>query len=83
MNHDRRIQALGGVNPDGAHWRLSEPDAVAAIETGRWNFYVQTLAGRQLPIVVAVSRYGQKYLKTSADGLQPDSLLRLPDCGHR
>lgn len=80
LNHDRRLRAVGGVNPDGAHWRISEAAAIDAIETGRWSFYVES-RGRPQPVVVAVSRYGSKYLKGSDDGLQPDSLLALPDCG--
>ena len=80
MNHDRRIRGIGGVNPDGAHWRISETEAIAAIETGRWSFYVNA-AGRELPIVVAVSKYGSKYIRTPADTLHPDSLLALPECG--
>jgi hypothetical protein len=79
MNHDRRLSFVGGVNLDGAHWRISEAEAVAAIEEGRWQFFVAT-AGRQQPVVVAVSKYGQKYLKAVGDGLQPESLLALPEC---
>ncbi len=29
---------------------------------------------------VETSRYGNKYLKTEADGEQPDNLLSLPEC---
>ena len=29
---------------------------------------------------VAVSHYGNKYLKTENDGEQPDNLLALPEC---
>ena len=79
LNHDRRLREVGGVNPDGAHWRISEAEAIAAIEAGRWSFYVE-IGGRQQPVLVAVSKYGSKYLKTAADGLQPESLLRLPEC---
>jgi len=79
VNHDRRIGAVGGVNPDGTTWRLSHADAIAAIEAGRWSFYLQ-FEGRELPIVVAFSRYGSKYLKSSADMLHPETLLALPDC---
>jgi hypothetical protein len=32
-------------------------------------------------VVVAVSKYGSKCLKTAGDGLQPESLLALPECG--
>jgi hypothetical protein len=31
-------------------------------------------------VIVAVSRLGHKYLKTEADGEQPDNLLSLPEC---
>jgi hypothetical protein len=78
VNHDRRLLGLGGVNPDGAHWRISQEQAIAAIEAGRWSFYIEA-GGRELQIIVEVSKYGSKYLKGAADGLQPDSLLRLPD----
>ncbi len=31
-------------------------------------------------VVVAVSRFDHKYIKTEADGEQPDNLLSLPEC---
>jgi hypothetical protein len=80
LNHDRRIRGIGGVNPDGAHWKLSEAEAIAAIEAGRWGFYVRA-EGRERAIVVAVSKYGSKYLKAAEDGLHPESMLGLPECG--
>jgi Protein of unknown function (DUF3892) len=80
MNHDRRLLAIGGVNPDGAHWRISEAEAIAAIENGRWNFYVRA-EGRDIDVAVALSKYGNKYLKGAADQLHPVSLLALPECG--
>jgi hypothetical protein len=79
MNHDLRLSFIGGVNLDGAHWRISEAEAIAAIEEGRWDFFTET-AGRLHPVVIAVSKYGQKYLKGASDGLQPESLLTLPEC---
>jgi hypothetical protein len=80
VNHDRRIHSVGGVNPDGARWHLGHDDAVAAIEAGRWSFYLEQ-RGRLVPVIVAVSKYGSKYLKCSRDPLQPESLLALPGCG--
>jgi hypothetical protein len=79
LNHDRRILGVSGINPDGAHWRIGEAEAIAAIESGRWSFYVEA-GGRALPVIVAVSKYGSKYIKGIGDGLQPDSLLALPEC---
>jgi hypothetical protein len=80
LNHDRRLRGIGGVNPDGAHWYISEAEAIAAIEAGRWSFYVDH-GGGAVAVVVAISKYGSKYLKGSADALQPESLLALPECG--
>jgi hypothetical protein len=80
LNHDRRIRLIGGVNPDGARWQISEETAIAGIETGQWQFYVAR-AGHQVDIVVAISRYGGRYIKAADDaGLHPDSLLALPEC---
>ena len=78
MNHDRRLLGVGGVNADGAHWRISADQAVAAIEDGRWSFYVEA-GGRERPVIVAVSKYGSKYLKGAGDPLQPETLLALPE----
>jgi hypothetical protein len=80
LNHDRRIRGIGGVNADGAHWWISQADAVAAIEAARWSFFVDR-GGDAVPVVVAVSKYGSKYLKGSSDALQPETLLVLPECG--
>ena len=75
-----RIKAIGGVDPaDGKRWTLSQQDAIKAIESGKLRFYVM-LGGKAVPVIVAVSAWGTKYLKTLSDREQPTHLLNLEEC---
>ena len=76
--HERIIN-IGGINPDGTRWKLSQADAIADIDGGKWSFYVAR-GLHVVRVVVATSRFGYRYLKTEADGEQPDNLLSLPEC---
>ncbi|MBX3084631.1 MAG: DUF3892 domain-containing protein [Anaerolineae bacterium] len=78
-NPHERITHIGGVNPDGSSWRLTQEAAIAGIERGDWTFYVN-VRGVESPVVVAVSQYRYKYLKTQPDGDQPNNLLSLMEC---
>jgi hypothetical protein len=73
-----RIRNVGGQNGDGTRWKMSEDEAIASVENGSYSFFVSA-GGRAVDVIVAVHS-GHKYLKTSADGLQPNNLLALPEC---
>jgi len=73
-----RIHGIGGTNPGGKRWYLTEARAIAGIEEGKWRFYV-SVGGKSVWVVIA-TRLGKKYLKTETDGEQPNNLLSLPEC---
>lgn len=73
-----RISHIGGINGDGTRWRLSLVNAISGIEAGKWNFWVVT-GGKPVQVMIAIYN-GHKYLKTVADGIEPNNLLALPEC---
>ena len=79
LNPHEAIQNIGGRNPDGKRWSLTQKQAIDGIDSGKWDFYV-VAAGRHVKVIVATSRYGNKYIKTEADGDSPNNLLSLQSC---
>ncbi|MBI3850597.1 MAG: DUF3892 domain-containing protein [Verrucomicrobia bacterium] len=78
--HDpyERINAIGGGFP-GHQWTHPHELAIRWIEDGTFEYYMEK-GMYEFRLIVAISHYGHKYLKTSADGDQPDNLLSLPEC---
>jgi hypothetical protein len=82
QNPHERITHVGGRSGGegvGGAWRITQEEAIQGIQSGKWSFYV-VKGGSQVNVVVAVSRFGNKYLKTEADGENPNNLLSLPEC---
>lgn len=78
QNRHERIQNVSGVNSDGRRWKLSEEDAIAGIESGKWSFY--TRGGGEVANVIIANHQGRKYLRTDRDSTTRDNLLALPEC---
>jgi len=78
QNAHERIKNVGGINPGGARWKLSEAEAIAGIESNKWSFWTQ--GGGQRTDVIIATLNGRKYLKTRADTTTKDNLLSLPEC---
>ncbi len=79
FNPHERIINVGGVAGDNTRWKVPQQRAIELIESGMNTFYVNR-DGNAVDVIVAVSQYGHKYLKTTADGEQPNNLLSLPEC---
>lgn len=89
MNKEFEITCINKVNCAAPHesilniggrgWKLPVTDAIAETEKGEIAFYVNK-AGKKIAVVIAKSESGNKYFKTTEDGVMPKNLLNLPEC---
>lgn len=70
-----RIETIGGVNPDHTRWKLSQNAAIAAIEAGTDEFFVQV--SEQRVKLVVLNHDGEKYLQSEREQTHRDDLLSI------
>ena len=78
-NPYERITHIGGKNSNGTRWKMTQQQAISDIKSGKYQFYVE-VGGDRVDVIVAKSRFGNEYIKTTADGDEPNNLLSLPEC---
>ncbi len=70
-----RVENIAGINSDRTRWQLSQTAAIAAIEAGTDEFFVNATDG---PVrLVVLTHQGQKYLRTEREKTHPDDLFSL------
>jgi len=74
-NPYERIQFVGL----GGNDKHPQQQIVRWIDSGQHSFYVER-GGKRAKVITATSPYGNRYIKTEADGSEPNNLLSLPEC---
>lgn len=72
------ILAIGGITEQGQIWKLTQIQAIEAINSGRYQFFVQ-INGKSIDVIVAHNDKGMPYIKTKADDDVPYNLLSLQE----
>jgi hypothetical protein len=79
FNAHERIRNCGGIN-NGARWKKTQEEIIREIENKVNQYFVKVGGYREVEVIVATSQRGNKYIKTTEDGEQPNNLLSLPEC---
>lgn len=68
-----KFVGLGGTE------KYTQQQVVRWIDGGEHKFYVER-GGKRANVITATSPYGNRYIKTEADGSEPNNLLSLQEC---
>jgi hypothetical protein len=79
QNAWERITHVWWVTSDWKNWKITQQEAVEWIETWKRKFFVK-VKGSSVNVIVAKSRFGNKYIKTESDWEEPNNLLSLMEC---
>jgi len=80
INKDDRYSPYERIlHVGGEGWKMTQTAAVSAIRSGTHKFYVM-VRGVRTDVVIGRSRFGNDYLRTTADNDEPNNLLSLPEC---
>lgn len=81
------VHKLNRTNPNdhithlgGPGWHDTQQAVINAIDNMTHAFYVNRPQGDIVWLETAISRFGNKYVKTEADGDSPNNLLSLGEC---
>lgn len=74
-DRDRRMQGIGGSG-----WWYTVDQVISRIEGNTDSFFTNVSGSRANVVVAKRSDSGRKYIKTTADGIEPNNLLSLPTC---
>lgn len=66
-NSHERTLGTGGTNANGTRWYATQEQAIVWIESRRFELHAR-VKGQEVRVIAAESRYGNKYIKTEADG---------------
>jgi hypothetical protein len=76
----RQVQCLHGYIPakeSHVGWCHSHDEAIAHLEKRLFTYFIKR-DGKPVPLVIAQTDTGEKFLKARTDADRPDALLTLP-----
>ena len=79
QNPWERITHIWWLNNDWSKWKLTQKEAINAINARKYSFFVN-VRWDKVNVIVWKSRFWNEYIKTENDWDEPNNLLSLPEC---